>query len=526
MGVILRPTRRESAGEAAVALGLFGKKSDHPLADLKTAQQLLDDIPKTDSLKALQELSEWIESIREHANDFKLDHQWAVLRMFDQAAQSHVRKLLHDYFPLQALSKFQENRLWTLLDAFYTQSELSHYDVFTRYREGAKGASTIKSDLPLVCARAISANTGRLKMSVARYSIVDPTLWKHVAAFYSYAEAQSVQTDAVTMYPGVNTSVAQEFAVLVTWFGSTAGTMIPLHAHITERLFSYLGKGLQISSSYNGIGIFAFDTAQPTPPMRATAEATIHPALRFIEAEGVRQQLDSLIKTLEKGIIPDSLNLYGAKLESELVRDIANSLMQSLTLPPPTRRNPRRQIKVNLKVANGFFKMLEQTDVGLNFGADESESWEVEDISATGFRSVIPLARAEGVKIGTLVGSRPESVSHWGAGVVRRLSRDAQNNLHIGVEVLSSRFVGVPLADRAKAGADAGMLGLYLNRPNDTSGEAWLLMKVETFAINRSLVMQLEDKEYLLLPLALIERGEDYDLARYRMMEQEVSEDE
>ena len=509
-----------------MALGLFGKKSDHPLADIKTAQQLLDDIPKTDSLKALQELTEWIESIREHANDFKLDHQWAVLRMFDQAAQSHVRKLLHDYFTLQALSKFQENRLWTLLDVFYTQSELCYHDVFTRYREGAKGASAIKSDLTLVCARGITANTGRLKMSAARYAIVDPTLWRHVATFYSYAEAQGVQLEAVTMYPGVNTSVAQEFAVLCTWFGSTAGTMIPLHAHITERLFSYLGKGLQISRSYNGIGLFAFDTAQPTPPMRATAEATIHPALRFIEAEGVRQQLDSLIKTLEKGIIPDSLNLYGARFEAELVRDIASSLMQSLTLPPPTRRNPRRQIKVNLKVANGFFKMLEQTDVGLNFGADESDSWEVEDISATGFRSVVPLARAEAIKIGTLVGSRPESVSHWGAGVVRRLSRDAQNNLHIGVEVLSSRFVGVPLADRAKAGADAGMLGLYLNRPTDTSGEAWLLMKVETFAINRSLVMQLDDKEYLLLPLALIERGDDYDLARYRMMEQDAGEDE
>jgi hypothetical protein len=509
-----------------VVLGLFGKKSDHPLADLKTAQQLLDDIPKTDSLKALQELTEWIESIREQANDFKLDHQWAVLRLFDQAAQPHVRKLLHDYFPLQALSKFQENRLWTLLDTFYTQIALCHHDVFTRYREGAKGAAAIKGDLALLCARGIAANTGRLKMIATRYALVDPALWRHVAAFYSYAEAQGVHSEAVGLYPGVNTSVAQEFCVLIAWYGSTSGTMIPLHTHITERLFCYLGKGLQISGSYNGIGLFAFDTAQPTPPMRATAEATIHPALRFIEAEGVRQQLDGLIKTLEKGIIPETLNLYGAKYEAELLGAIANSLMQSLTLPPPTRRNPRRQIKVNLKVANGFFKMLEQTDVGLNFGADESETWDVEDISATGFRSIVPLARAENIKIGMLVGSRPESVSHWGAGVVRRLSRDAQNNLHIGVEVLSSRFAGVPLTDRAKSGADAGMLGLYLNRPADTSGEAWLLMKAESFTSSRSLVMQLNDKEYLLLPVALVERGEDYDLARYRMMEQDAGEDE
>jgi hypothetical protein len=244
-----------------VALGLFGKKSDHPLADLKTAQQLLDDIPKTDSLKALQELTEWIESIREQANGFKLDHQWAVLRMFDQAAQSHVRKLLHDYFPLQPLSKFQENRLWTLLDAFYAQSELCHYDVLTRYRDGAKGASAIKSDLPLLCARGIAANIGRLKMTAARYTLVDPSLWRHVSAYYGFAETQGIQSENVILYPGVNTTVAQEFCVLIAWYGATSGTMIPVHEHITERLFSYLGKGLQVAKSYNGIGIYAFDLA-------------------------------------------------------------------------------------------------------------------------------------------------------------------------------------------------------------------------------------------------------------------------
>lgn len=509
-----------------MVLGLFSKKSDHPLADIKSAQQLLDDIPKADSIKALSELSEWVESLRAHADEFKTDHQWAVLRMFDQAAQPHVRKLLHDYFQVEPLAKFQENRLWMLLDTYLTHSGLCHHELLARYRAGGKGASAIKSELPLLCARGIAANVGRLKLIVARYSLVEPSIWGHIADFYGFAETQGIQSESVPMYPGALTSVAQEFAVLVTWFGTSAGTRMPLHEHVTERLLSFLGKGLRIEKTYNGMGLFIFDTAQPTPPMRATAEATIHPGLRFIDAEGMRQPLEGLVKTLEKGIIPDNLNLYGAKFESELICAIARSLVQSMTLPPPTRRTPRRKIKVDLKVANGFFNMLEQTDVGLNFGGDESETWEVEDISATGFRSVVPLARAENVKIGTLVGSRPESVSHWGAGVVRRLSRDAQHNLHIGVEVLSTRVVGVPLVDRAKSGAEAGMLGLYLNRPTDTSGEAWLLMKLDTFASNRSLLMQMEDKEYLLLPLSLIERGDDYDLARYRMMEQDVGSEQ
>ncbi|MDD5058514.1 MAG: hypothetical protein PHQ60_11640 [Sideroxydans sp.] len=507
--------------EVFVVLGLFGKKSDHPLADMKSAQLILDDVPRNDPFKALQELGDWVEAIREEAKNFRLDHQWAVLRLFDQAAQPYLRKLLCDYFSVQSLSQFQENRLWTLLERYLTQSELCHFDVLTRYRKGEKGASSVKPDLTLLCARGISANTGRLKLAAARYTLVEPWLWEHLAGYYGLAEAQNFQDELVSLYPGVNSTVAQEFAVLMVWYGSSAGTLSPLQEHITERLFAHLGKGLQISKAYNASGLFIFDLAQPTPPMRASLEITLHPSLRYFDAEAMKPQLDSLIKTLDKGILPENFNLYGAKYESEMLRDFAQRLLQSLVLPAPMRRSPRRKINVNLKVASGFFRMLEKTDVGPNFDEHNGEIWDVEDISASGFRSVIPMSRADGIKIGTLLGSRPESVSHWGAGVVRRLSRDKEGNLHVGVEILSHRFVGVPLKDQAQPGAESDMAGIYLNRPSDTSGEAWLLMKPEIFSASRSMTMQMDGKEYLLLPLALVEHGHDYDLARYRMMEQD-----
>jgi hypothetical protein len=51
-------------------------------------------------------------------------------------------------------------------------------------------------------------------------------------------------------------------------------------------------------------------------------------------------------------------------------------------------------------------------------------------------------------------------------------------------------------------------------------------MKPGAFLSNRSFNMSVGDKSYLLLPLGLIESGEDYDLARYRKMEQDTSGDE
>jgi hypothetical protein len=507
-------------------LGFFGKKSDHPLAEIKTAQQVLEEIPKNDALKAVQELTGWIESIIELADGFRLDHEFAVLRMLDEAAQPYVRKLLRDYFTLQPLSKFQENRLWTTLTDFYTQSELAHHDVLMRLSNGARGASAIKMDMALLSSRGIAALGGRLKLAVARYSLVEPFLWQHLSEFYAHAERHGYRQHAVPLYAGVlrNTSVTQEFAVLLTWYGVSAGVLSPLQEHITELLIAHAGEKLTVFDQYNANGLFVFDLSQPTPPMRLASDTTLHSSLRFFVATDALPKLNGLLKTLEKGIVPDDVNLVGATYEADMVHDILRRLIGNLTQPAPTRRNPRRKISVSLKVANGFYQMLEHADAGLNFfNPDSGETWEVEDISATGFRSVVPIARAEGVKVGSLIGSKPENIKHWGAGIVRRLSRDENNNLHIGVEVLSPQIVGVALADRGDVVDEGGQLALYLNRPGDNSGEAWLLMKPDVFSLSRSLNMELSGKGYLLLPLSLVENGDDYDLARFRLMEQDVT---
>jgi len=87
--------------------GIFGKRSDHPLADVKSVQELLENLPKNDAHKSLMELTELVESVTENT-EFKLDHQFAVLRMIDEAAQPYSRKLAREYFTPFEINKFQE----------------------------------------------------------------------------------------------------------------------------------------------------------------------------------------------------------------------------------------------------------------------------------------------------------------------------------------------------------------------------------------------------------------------------------
>lgn len=506
-------------------LGIFGRKSDHPLADIKSVQELLSEIPKNDAFSLVHELTDLLESLLEQADAFRLDHQLAVLRLIDEAAQSFVRKLLRDYFSVLPPQKFQENRLWNQLERFFTLSSHAYHDVLSRYLSNGRGASSIKPELALLSVRGIGALTGRLKMAAARYALVDQAAWRQLSDFYGHAETAGYHDQQVPLYPGVpgSTTVLQEFATLLVWYGVSAGTQSPLREHIAERLIAHVGNKLTLGRQYGSGVLFAFDLVQPTPPMRANPESTVHAAVRFVGSGEALNQLNGLLKTLDKDIVPDDINLCGAKFDAGLVGEVARYLIDALTQPLPMRRSPRRKINVNLMVASGFYKMLEQTDVGLNFSNEQGAQWEVEDISATGFRSVIPASIAEGVRIGALVGSKPENVSNWGAGIVRRLCRDENNNLHVGVEVLSPQIVGVLLFDHGFEVEEIRQIALYLKRPNDNSGEALLLMKPDTYSANRSLNMELDEKGYLLLPLALVERGEDYDLARYRLMEQDLS---
>lgn len=502
-------------------LGLFDKKPDHPMADIKSAQKLLDDIPKNDALKAMQELTTWIESVREQAG-FRLDHQLAVLRLLDETARAFERKLAREYFASCALSEFQENRLWMALNEFSMQMTQAYLGVLARYRNGDKGSSAIKSLLPLIALRGIGAAAGRLKCAAARHALADDAIWAGMAEFYAHAEAQQYLDEPVQPYSGAgaNTSVHCEFARVLMWYASSADTLNRVQMHLAERLMAHLCGDFMASRQCGPGSLFCFDLLHPAPPARMSAETKMHSGLRFLGADSFHPHLDALLKTMEKNIVPEEINLGGV-YEAGIVRDVVRHLSGCFAPTPPKRRNARRSIKVNLEVVSGFSKILEQTDIGLNFGGSTNMTWQVEDISAGGLHCVSPTPNVKGIAIGSLIGIKPEKVDRWGVGVVRRFRRDRQNIMHIGLEMLTNQAVGVGLYGD---NADEEQPALWLQGSGGDAGEIRILMGSDSFSGSRSLHAKVAGKNYLLMPLALVEKGADYDLARFRQIEEDTSE--
>lgn len=501
--------------------GIFGKRADHPLADIKSAQALVDGLPKNDAHKSLVELAGWIESVADNA-DLRLEHQFAVLCLLDEAARPHARKLAREYFAPQELNKFQENRLWLALDNFYRHAARAYCAVFGRYCGGDKGAAAIRAQLPLLAARAVHMLTGQLKYTCAHYGPADNTVWDNLARLYRHAEQQQYLDTPLVLYPGAagSTTVKGEAGRLLGWYGCGVGTLRPLHVHLTERVVGQYCTDIEIGAQQKADSLFGFDLDRPAPPMQCR-KAAAAPAMRFVGMAGMQPRLAALLKALERGAVPDGLNL-GGSYDAEPVRAAVRHLLNYLAAPP-SRRGARRSIRVGLNVVRGFDGIIERTEAALNFSNDLPAYWDVEDISAGGFRTILPAQGADGIRIGSLLGVQPEGVPHWGAAVVRRLMRDETNRLQAGAEMLANQVSGVTLSQSGGSGGfEDGQAALWLHaKAGEPSGETRLLMKAGAFSAHRSLRTRLDGKGYLLIPAMLQEQGADYDLASFRVVEQE-----
>lgn len=507
---------------------IFGNKSDHPLADIKSVQAMLDSLPKNDTYKSLVELTDWVESLMEHP-DFKLDHQLAVLRLIDETAQPYARKMVREYFTPLELNKFQEHRLWMALGNWYRQTAAAYFKVFTGYCNSEKGSSTIKVNVPLLVARAVHAMMWQMKFISAHYGQVDNASWANLMQLYKHAEQFQYLDTSFSLYPGLaaNTSVKCELGHLVIWYDSGLSALSPLLMHLVERIVAHFCLTIDIHPQLTQQSRISIDLNRPGEPARINMGATTHPAMRFIGMSAMPSRIEDLMKVLKKNIVPEDINL-GGNYSAEVVAEAVQHLLTYLAAPP-VRRNVRRAADVTLSVVNGFDKVIERTGAWLGFDEKPLAQWITEEISVGGFSTSLPVKGNEDIGIGSLLGMQPEGVPHWGVAVVRRLLRKNDNQMNVGAEILSNRVAGVALNYNSAVGGatESGQSALWLySKQAEDLGEVQLLMKADTFTPGRSMKILLNGKEYLLMPIGLQERGLDYDLAKFRFAVQEAASTE
>src|SRR5208283_2203191 len=77
-------------------------------------------------------------------------------------------------------------------------------------------------------------------------------------------------------------------------------------------------------------------------------------------------------------------------------------------------------------------------------------TWDIRDVSQTGFRLVAPMSVINAVTLGTLAAIRQQSQVRWTLGIVRRMKRLTTERAEIGLQVIANNLIGVELAEAKK----------------------------------------------------------------------------
>ncbi|HEV8647315.1 MAG TPA: hypothetical protein VGR01_17275 [Burkholderiales bacterium] len=503
-----------------------GRQSDHPLAEDKAARELIAELPANDSFKSLEELCYWLDSLK-GAQGLKLGRQFEIIDLIDEAAKNHQRKLSQDYLSGSArLQKFQEIRIWNTSFSFWKQLADAYQLWLTRYQDDAAGRGALKGPLSTIVARAMRALSLQLKWQLLRYGPVAPRLWKEYGKLFAHAEEKGFVATKVEVYPGKfgASTVQREFLKGLMLAISSTDSLLPMKLEVAERVVAQFSEFFVLSRQPAKGCHYYIDLTTGMGPARMVSRLQMTEGMRFFGPGSAAEELEKLIIVLQTdGVVPSNVNLGGV-FGPELVLEVLRHLGRYWAPVPPARGEERHRSVSRISVIHTFDDILATVSRDTeNMAFDNSaETWTVENESAGGYGALLPQTKGDWLKVGTLLGVKLERGAAWGVGIVRRLSAYDLKQRYVGIQVFSKGATAVKIAP-ANAGNSANAEDAML-LPSSTSdstgtGEMSLLLRPGVFSKKKTYEMQAYDRSYLLVPKKLLEGGDDFDMARFRVMQ-------
>lgn len=492
-------------------LGLFSSRPDHPLADAKEAKRICGALLTREPEAALDEATALLESLA-RTEGFRIEQRLAAVLQLDEAAGVPARRLCRDYVTAQRLSRGQEFRLWQVNRAYWAALIGEYENCLERYAANEKAAESIKSSLGLLHARLLHAGANHLKWDQFRYGPADNRLWQRLGRIYLAAVGRRLAQQKLVLYAGLpETTVEAEYLRALVFQASSMDKLLPAGIEIAERLIANFLPRFVFTDQVRPDNVYWVDAARAQPPARLARPPEISPSLRFFNSIPAVAALQALkARIANDGRIPAEVNL-GGQYPVATVIAVLDHLAACWSPTPPMRGHARHRVKSRLAVVHGLAGLhvrLQGRDDCL-----DCESWLVDDVSQGGLGALAPLIGASGagdwLRIGALLGMRPEGGDNWLVGIVRRFSRDSDAQGAVGIETLSK-------TPRAIV-ADCGGLqteGILLDalKPGES---VRVVLPATAWEDGMSLLFPFDGAQARLFPEALLESGADTAIGRY-----------
>lgn len=506
-----------------------GGRSDHPLDDEEAPGILLEQVSGKDPIPALESISAHLDAVKT-ADNLRPARAYEIVDLLDRTGRPLQRRLNHEYVAdAQRMTRFQQARVWSSVYNYWTELAEGYRFCLAKYEVGAVGAAALKPHLSRITCRALRACTGRLKWTLLRYGPVEPRVWQDIGALYLLAVTLQFARAKLSVYRGAKgeSSAEREFLHALILAMSSADGLLPQQIDIADRIIAHLSDSFRVAAR-PGRGVhWVFDLTGERAPARLPPAPELKPSTRCFGPGDAAAQLVRLAAFVkEHQAMPPEVSL-GTDYDATLIQATLRHLQRYWTATPPERKDHRRRHLERVSVVHDFEEVV--ANVGGLFlespFVSNDEEWVVENESDGGFGAVVPQPNGSWLKVGDLIGIRREDGVAWGAGIVRRVTVDDKGIRNVGIQMLAAGGAAVTVLSMTPEAKDSrispdGEVCVLLPSGNAQSGEATLLMRAGLFSASQDLLMRAYDRQYHLFPLGLTERGNEFDVGRYRILEQ------
>lgn len=489
------------------------------MVDRRHAEEFLARLPGDDPFRMLEEIAFWLKALRD-AYGIVPQRAFEVVDLLDTTAKLSQTKLTADFIALGSrYQKFQAQRNWNASFQFSRELGATYQFLVDQYRQRVSGSELLQPLLPLIIARAIRALRLELKWSLLRQGPVDQVLWKLAGALYAYAEGANIASESLKVYPGAQefSSVQVEYLQALMLWVSATDTLPPEKLHLVEFLVEYFAGFFALVRTPRRGCHYYVDILSGSTPARLVERLAPAPGVRYFGPDKAATMLDRTIEMIsERGMVAPELNPGGVHKAASIL-EVLDHLARYWDPAPPTRGSERTVAPSRISVVHDFdaiLTMVSGDSQELDFDSN-LETWSVENESQGGFGALVQETASEWLEIGSVLGIRLEEGASWGIGLVRRLSRPGAASIYVGIESLSRGVVKVRVSG---SGQDVdALLLLSSNEGSAQRAEVALMLPTGTFIPGRALTMRAFNCTYALLPRELREKGEGFELARFRV---------
>ena len=516
----------------SLRLQRLGGENDHPLVSPREAAPIMTELRTSEPLKALDEISDWFQSVHAAA-EFKPERRFEVLRQLDDLAHFQRIRLARDQAGgSTGQAKDREARFWNISIELWARVAAAYVDLIERIDHKEKGSEALRRDSALIAVRALRATGLRLKLLYGHYAPIPAELWATMARSYRFAEVRSVQLTRLVPFTGVpgETSVEEELLRSLLLAASAPDALTPLHIEIAERLIAGFAAKFRITTQPRPDSTCWFDLENPRQPLRLAAPpAQLTPGLRFFATAAGFTDVVHLLDRLEKsGEMPRGVEAAPGTTPQSMAA-VLRHLRMNWAPRPPVRRTERRRSQGQVSVLHeleNILGALRPSELDLDFGAPaDAETWSVENSSNGGLGALAPPNGGDWLRIGTLVAVQYDGTDVWQIAVVRRLSRDdstPRGRASAGMQVLSrAPVLGIFTTNIGRWSNGVPTVEGVVIPESGEAGSILVALPTGLYLPGEQLLAMINDKRHLLFPVALVERGADYDLIKFRAMVQE-----